>query len=320
MVRTVISDIDEKNLGLTYVHDHLIVRKAEYNSLPARILLDDVVKTLEEVRRFKKFGGQTIVDVQPFGAGRDIEALKYISEESGVKIVASTGVHKLDFYRENFWSLKAEVDEITEVFIDEIVNGAYAFDEKDPFKKRTNIKAGIIKIATDNNGLTDYYQKIFKAAAKAHRQTGVSIITHTELSTFGTEQAAFLIDNGVEPDSIIISHMDKRLNIENIIKLAKIGVFLEFDCIARYKYHSDNEEILLIKRMVEEGFVDRIVMGMDSTRERFLSYGGNCGLTYIIEKFIPKMNMLGIKDKEIKKILIYNPESALRIRRIGSEL
>ena len=312
MVRTVLDDIDEGNLGITYAHDHLIVRETNYTSLEKRILLDDIDKTETEVMDFKQLGGNSIVDVQPFGAGRDVEALKKISEDTGINIIAATGLHKMEFYKDGFWSENADNNKIADLFIDEIQNGAYSFDFNDPFIRKTSIKTGIIKIATDENGLTDYYRKIFKAAAIASKETGASIITHTELSKFGIEQAEYLLKSGIEPEKIIISHMDKKINLDNIITLAKIGVFLEFDSIARYKYHSDEEEVKLIIEMLENGFEDKLLLGMDSTRERFLSYGGEFGLGYIIGKFIPMLKKAGVKEEQIRKMLINNPKRALR--------
>ena len=312
MVRTVLGDIEENSLGVTYAHDHLIVKEAEYTNLPSRILLDDIDKTKKELRLFKDLGGNTIVDVQPFGAGRDVEALQKISEDTEINIITATGLHKLEFYGDGFWARHADLSQVADLFTTEMKSGAYAFNLEDPFKKKTNIKAGIIKIATDKNGLTDYYKKIFKAAAITQKKTGAPIITHTELSAFGIEQAEYLIKEGVPPLKIIISHTDKKINLKNIIELAKMGVFLEFDSIARYKYHSDEDESRLIIKMLENGFEDQILLGMDSTRERFLSYGGSYGLGYILNDFIPLMRKMGIKEKYIKKMLINNPGVALK--------
>ena len=312
MVRTVLGDIKEDNLGITYAHDHIIVREAEYTNLEQRMVLDDINKSLQEVLIFKDYGGKSIVDVQPFGAGRDIETLREISEKTGINIITATGLHKLEFYKDNFWSFKAKITEIANLFITEIQEGAFAFDVENPFKKRTDIKAGIIKIATDENGMMDYYRKVFKAASIAQNDTGSPIITHTELSMFGIEQVEYLLENNVKPDKIIVSHMDKKIDLENIYELAKMGVFLEFDSIARYKYHSDEDEVRLIIKMIENGFEDQILLGMDSTRERFLSYGGNYGLGYILDKFVPLINQMGIKKTQIDKMLISNPANALK--------
>jgi len=53
-----------------------------------------------------------------------------------------------------------------------------------------------------------------KESLHAHRKTAAPIITHTELSSFGRQQAEYLIERGVDPVRIIISHMDRRIDIE----------------------------------------------------------------------------------------------------------
>ena len=44
----------------------------------------------------------------------------------------------------------------------------------------TGIKAAILKCATDEPGLTDGVERVLRAVAQAHRQTGVPISTHTQ--------------------------------------------------------------------------------------------------------------------------------------------
>ena len=79
-------------------------------------------------------------------------------------------------------------------------------------------------------------------------------MTHTELSQFGYEQIEFLANAGVSPEHIIVSHMDRVIDVDSNSRLAGMGVFLEYDTIARYKYHSDEDEVALIGEMVKQGF------------------------------------------------------------------
>ncbi len=45
----------------------------------------------------------------------------------------------------------------------------YEYEYNNPFGRRSNIAAGIIKIATEKDGLIEYYKKVFDAAAQAHK-------------------------------------------------------------------------------------------------------------------------------------------------------
>ncbi|MBN2324602.1 MAG: hypothetical protein JXQ30_12775 [Spirochaetes bacterium] len=314
-VRTVLGDIPPRLLGRTSCHDHLVVRRIDGVELPDRFVIDDGEKSALELERFKSYGGGSVLDAQPFGAGRDVETLASLSRSTGVHIVASTGIHKRFFYRDDFWSYGASTEELARLFVSEISDGAYAYDAGLPFAGRSKVRAGVIKTATGKNGLDDYYEKIFRAASIAHRKTGAPILTHTELSAFGAQQARFLIDNGVSPSCIIISHMDRVINTAANVALAKLGVYLDYDTIARVGYHSDEEEIRHIGKMVEEGFSDRIVLGMDSTRDRLASYGGKPGLWYLVTVFPEKLKRMGVSREAVDRMLIDNPCSALSFGR-----
>ena len=188
-IRTVLGDIAGEELGYTHCHDHLFVFETFGVSLPQRLIIDRYEDTKKEVLKFKERGGGAIVDAQPFGAGRCPSYLKKIAKDTGVHIISSTGLHKTDFYRKNFWSFEATEQDIAELFVSEIERGMYEYDYKNPFEKQSLIKAGIIKIATGGEGLTPYYRKVFDAAVRAHKITGKPILTHTELSAHGVEQA-----------------------------------------------------------------------------------------------------------------------------------
>jgi phosphotriesterase-related protein len=332
-VRTVLGDIDPVELGVTSGHDHLFVLQGHYTNLPERVLLEDYNKTRGEVLRFKRSGGGAVVDLQPFGAGRSPELLRNLSEETGIKIVAATGLHKSAFYRPVFWSFGASSRELADLFTDEIELGMFEFDRVDPFTRRGSVRAGVIKIATENGArdgagspsgargkassafaLNAYERKVFDAAAEAHGRTGAPIFTHTELSAGGIEQADYLMGRGVRPESIVIGHMDRVIDVSRNLELGRRGVFQAYDTIARFKYHGDEPEADLIAAMVDAGLGDRILLGMDSTPERFLSYGGSYGLDYIILSFSNLLRARGVSEVRLDKMLVHNPRSALALR------
>ena len=85
---------------------------------------------------------------------------------------------------------------------------------------------------------------------------------------------------------------------------------MEFDTIGRFKYHSDEDEAKFIVKLVEEGYEDTILLGLDTTRDRLKSYGGSIGLDYISKNFIPTLKDFGLSDKIIEKFLVTNPAKA----------
>jgi predicted metal-dependent phosphotriesterase family hydrolase len=313
-VRTVLGDIDPGLLGFTHSHEHLFVFPTKGVELAPKLIIDDYDKTLAELTAFREAGGAAVVDVQPFGAGRHPELLARVSEQTGVRVVAATGLHRSLYYPKDFWMYRAGTDELAALFVSEILEGMYAYDPVEPFARRSGARAGVIKVGTDAEGLTPHYRKVFAAAARAHRETGAPIMTHAELSTWGREQAEFLLEHGVDAAGVIISHMDRVVNLGRSLELARIGVYLEYDTIARYRYHSDEEELELIRGMIEAGFAERILLGMDVTRERLPAYGGSFGLTYLAGTFLPRLLEAGVGQEAIEAMMVDNPARALALR------
>jgi len=315
IVRSVLGDLDPVRLGFTHCHEHLFVFPTKGVELAEKLVLDDYGKSVAELQSFRAVGGRTVVDVQPFGAGRHPELLARAAQAAGVNIVAATGLHRCLYYPENFWMYRAGVDELAELFGSEILSGMYAYDAAQPFAGPTTIRAGVIKIGTDAEGLTAHYRKVFEAAARAHRQTGAPVMTHTELSTWGREQAEYLLERGVAAESIIISHMDRVIDLGRNLELARLGVYLEYDTIGRFRYHSDEEELELVRAMVDAGFAERVLLGMDVTRERMPAYGGSCGLAYLARSFLPRLREGGVDAAAISSMTVANPARALVLRR-----
>lgn len=313
-VRTVLGDRNPDTLGFTHCHEHLFVFPLRGVKLPEKLLIDDYEKTKQELLRFRELGGSALVDAQPFGAGRHAELLERVARETGVALIAATGLHRLLYYPKRFWAYRAPASRLAELFVSEIREGMYAYHPAESTGRQTKIRAGIIKIATGAEGLTGPYGRLFEAAAEAHRETGAPIITHTEMSAWGREQALFLMERGVEPGSIIVSHMDRVIGLNSNLQLAELGVFLEYDSIARFHYHSDEQEADLIRQMIEAGFGDCILLGMDATRERLPAYGGQYGFSYLARTFLPLLKSRGVEEAALERMVVHNPKRALAMK------
>ncbi len=71
----------------------------------------------------------------------------------------------------------------------------------------TDTKAGIIKVATDQLGVTELNRKFLKAAALANKETGIPIYTHTAVnSKVGLDQQDVFEDEGIDLSNVVIGH------------------------------------------------------------------------------------------------------------------
>ena len=64
-------------------------------------------------------------------------------------------------------------------------------------------------------------------------------------------------------------------------------------------------------KLIEQGWVDRILLSQDvCTKLQLKKYGGR-GYSYILEFFLPELRRLGVTDAQIRKLMIENPRRIL---------
>jgi phosphotriesterase-related protein len=294
-IRTVCGDIAPSELEFCHSHDHIMVAKGKPAEVDSSLCMDDFDKSLAELMLFKNAGGNAIVDCQPIGAGRMSPELAELSKKSGVHIVAATGFHKMALYADKHWVFEYDETELSNVFTHELTTGMFQKTETAKPTDFHSAKAGVVKVAYYVVGLTRQYEKLFSAAAAAQVKTRAPMIIHIDNGCDPLVLDDFLSSHDVENSKRIYCHLDRAVSDIGVhIELLKRGAYVEYDTIHRLKYHSDIDEIAIMKQIIAAGFEDKILLGLDSTRARFVSYGGTPGLDYIKNKFIALMEQEGI--------------------------
>ncbi len=301
-VQTVRGQIDPSDLGITYGHDHLIMRPpASFVAQDPTLQLDDFDAALREVGFFKMAGGQAIVEMTTVELGRSPRELRALSEAHGVHIIAATGYNKGKF-ADSVVAPKSVADLTAEMTRD-VTEGMDG----------TTIRAGVLKAASSKNAMSAHEAKVFQAAAAAHRQTGAPISTHTEAGTYALEQIALFRSLGVDPGHVLIGHLDRRLDWDYHQAIADTGVFMGFDQLGKEKYYPDAQRIDFIKRLIAAGYGRQIILSGDIARKsNWPSYGFGCGpgLTFILWRFIPWLLESGVTRAQVDDLLIHNPARA----------
>ena len=311
MIQTVLGKIAPQTLGFCHSHEHIMLARGVPFTIDAALCADDFEKSLQELKMFAQVGGGAIVDAQPVGAGRMGKELARLSAQSGVGIVASTGFHRAEFYGQGHWSFAWSEEELTELFVHEITTGMFEGTEDAPPRDFEGIKAGQIKTAYTTRGLDAHYTRLFAAAAACCVTTSAPMMIHIDNGMNPIALDDFLQARGVAPQKRIYCHLDRAVrDIKIHFKLAARGCYLEYDTIARPKYHDDNAEIAIIQQIIDAGHAHSILLGMDSTSKRLKAYGGSVGLDYIARTFIPAMKSAGLGQKEIDAFMIDNPARA----------
>jgi 5-phospho-D-xylono-1,4-lactonase len=305
MIRTVLGDVDAAEFGPVLPHEHLLTDPPPSVADPD-FRMDSEDAAIVELRSFRLAGGRAIIEMSPRDYGRNPAGLKRLSEATGVHIVCVTGWHKDKFCRP--WVAEREVDDLADEMIREITEGIDA----------TGVRAGVIKIGTSLNQITPAEDKVFRAAARAQRATGVAISTHTEVGTMGLEQVALLRAEGVPADKIVVGHTDHRLDIDYHRELLATGVTLGYDQISKEKYAPDSRRVAFILRLVEEGYANRLLLSTDlARRSNWPSYGnwGGPGLTFIPWRFVPWLVASGLDPAVVDTMLVHNPARVFQLAR-----
>lgn len=309
-VRTVLGDIDPADLGVTYAHEHLVIDVGRPVDMVPDFLLVDLDRMADEIRSAMRLGLSTVVDAMPADAGRNVLSLAELSRRTGVHLVAPTGLHHARYYGDHHWSLRATVDELADLFVADVTLGIDERDYSGPIIRRSPHRAGVVKVAGSEGGPTPRDASIFEAAAETHRRTGVPILTHCEHGTGALEQVRLLADHGVAPAHVVLSHVDKVVDRGYHRELLATGAFAEYDRSFRWG-DDDNGTLVLLAWMVEDGFGDRIVLGMDAARQRYYrTYGGTPGLDFLLAGFSRSMAERGLDDVVRRRLFVDNPARA----------
>ena len=314
-VRTILGDISTEELGFTYSHDHIVIDESYVTDQNPEFLLNDEVKIVRELKEFYQLGGRTMVDTMPANCGRNALKLASVSDKSGVNLLAPTGLHLEQYYPVHHWRYQLTEDQLSELFIADILDGIDRFDYNGPTVERTNHRAGLIKLATGDQKFTSHQQMIFRAVVNAHLETGAPILTHTNYGHQAFEQARLLISLGADPEHIVLSHLDRKVDVNYHRKVLDTGVRIEYDSAFRWK-NQPNGTYLLLRSLLTD-YHHQIVMGMDAARNRYWkSYGGLPGLSFLLVNIKQELEGIGMEQyyenifyEVPKKLFSFKPNS-----------
>jgi phosphotriesterase-related protein len=180
------------------------------------------------------------------------------------------------------------------------------------------MRAGVIKAGTSLNEITEVEDRVLRAAAIAHKETGAPISTHTDKGTMALEQLATLREEGVPSERVIVGHLDFALDEDYLLRVLDTGAFVSFDQVSKEKYAPDAERAAVLKQLADAGYLDRLLISGDLARKSYwLSYGGGPGFRYLVESFPVALMEAGFSATEVRHILVDNPQMALTTHSSG---
>lgn len=314
MVNTVMGPVSSEEIGTTLMHEHIVFGYTGFdaNTVQGNDMDKACSTAVKAMADIKECGGSTYVDATPNDSGRNPLLYRKIAQESGMNIICSTGLYNeaqggSPYFK--FWGGLRDLTEMLEsLFSTEIEVGI----------GDTGIKAGVIKVASGLNAITDYEKIIFTAAARTQKKTGVPIITHTEGGTMGNEQAQLLIAEGANPKQIMIGHSGGSADLKYHQRSLEQGVFLAFDRLGLnaelWSAGPDNVRISTILGLINLGYTDQLILSHDRVLtwlggelELSEEIAGNWYPTHLFKNIIPALKEAGVTDEQIHTITVKNP-------------
>jgi phosphotriesterase-related protein len=308
-VMTVRGPVAATEIGFTLPHEHT---RCVLWHIPNRWdyweLVGDEDRIVSELEPFREAGGSCLVDVTLDAIGRDPERLRRLSERSGVHIVMGSGWYREAYYPPEDRIDRRTVDDLADVLIQEAREGV----------RGTGIRPGIIgEIGTDKPWVSALEERVFRAAARASRETGLAVTTHAANSNVGVAQLRVLEDAGADPTRVIVGHTDSHPRLDYYLALIERGANIQFDFLGMtftpLERHGEPRLIALLLELLGRGHVDRILFSQDVCHDSQLqSYGGN-GYTYLQDAFLPRLREVGVTDGAIDQMTVLNPRQLLTI-------
>ena len=300
-VMTVTGPVPISDLGFTLPHEHIFANQArEYRG---NGLLNDEALAILEIEKLIGSGGRTLIDCTIDEVARDPLALQRVSKATGLNIVMGCG-HYRDPYLDNNWFDKNAPDAIAEIIVRDLMEGV---DD-------TGVRSGIIgEIGADKWYISAAEERSFRAAARAHHKTGITITTHAARWPVGLPQPDLLAEENVDPRRVIIGHCDMVPTPDYHEALAKRGAWVEFDTIRGESEYDTELRVGFVLKMVELGFAAHVLISHDLCLRTHMSVTGGCGYDFIIRDFIPRLKKAGLDDEIIHQITVENPARALTV-------
>ena len=293
-------DIRMDNLGLLRRNPYVV---------RTNLMLDSIEDAVEEVKPLMDCGCNLLLDLTSVGLSRDVRGLKTISEKTGLNVACGCGlfVHdsRVEAYRD--WS----VERLTEWMLKEINEGI----------EDTGIRPAVIGEIGTSEKIYPIEERSLLAAANASVESGLPVYVHTyPWSRAGLDAVDMLMKNGVKPEKICLCHLDVDFDEEYMLMALDRGVYVEFDNLSKEycfepsdgafaggPFETDWARVDMMKKLIERGYVSRLLAADDVCLKASLRKYGGWGYDHMFTNFIPMMRMGGVAEGDIIRIFDENP-------------
>jgi phosphotriesterase-related protein len=304
-INTTAGPVEDADLGVTLIHEHMRVR-SESVSFQFPHLYDEqreYERATTQVGAAMERGVRTICDPTVMEAGRDIRFMSRIAEDTGIQLVASTGIYAYHYVPPHFHN--RDEDYMADQFVRDIEVGIQG----------TDIKAGFLKCCTDHQGVTEDVEKVLRATARASNRTGRPIMTHSHpQSGQGLAQIKIFEDEGVPPERVLIGHTGDTDSLDYIEELLAHGPYIGMDRYGLDIILPTDQRNSTVIELTKRGYAERMMLSQDACctidwfpEELVAQMAPNWRMTYVLDEIVPALIEAGVTDDQVDQMMIDAP-------------
>ena len=321
-VQTVQGPVDSAALGRTYMHEHVFVLTADVQQNYPEEWGDEEARITDAAAKLGALAAQgvrTIVDPTVIGLGRYLPRIVRVAERvPELNIVVATGCYTYDsvpfFFHHRGPALNAALgmdvpDPMVDLFVGDIVEGITG----------TGVRAGMLKCAIDAEGMTPGVERVMRAVAGAHRQTGTPITVHTHPTTrTGLEVKRVLCDEeGVDPRAVVLGHSGDTTDADHLTELAEAGFVLGMDRFGITQGMTFEDRCDVVVELCRRGLAGQMVLSQDAAcyidwiDPNVLAFMPDWHYLHIHDDVLPYLRAHGVTEDQIEAMLVDTPRRVL---------
>jgi len=306
-VHTVRGPIDAGQMGVTLVHEHVLVDFAGAEKVSrSRYDADEAFRTiLPHLQDLQKRGCRTLLECTPAYLGRDPLLLRRLSEASGLNIVTNTGYYGA---ANDIAVPRHAQAETARQLADRWTSEARLGIEG------TAVRPGFVKIGVDAGPLSGIDRKLVEAGGLCHLDTGLTLAIHTGNGAAALEIVSILKKSGVSPEAYIWVHAQNEKDRATHSWAVQQGAWVEFDGVSPQGLEPHVEAVV---DLFHRDQLDRVLVSQDAGWYRVGEAKGGAyrPYTFLFDAFVPALRSRGLGEADIRTLLVENPARAFAVRR-----
>jgi phosphotriesterase-related protein len=316
VVETVRGPVELDRLGQTLMHEHVFVLSTEHVQNYGSDWWDEEARVADAIAKLDALyakGIHTIVDPTVWGLGRYIPRIQRIAAATPVNIIVATGLYVYEELPQQYAyrgpGLLIDIpDPMITDFSRDITEGIAG----------TGVKAAFLKCCMETAEPTPGVERITRAIARAHLETGAPITVHTSGPHQGGRTAVRIFtEEGVDLSKVVIGHAGDSNDLDYLTELADSGVLLGMDRFGLDLFNPGTERVKTIAALAARGYAANMVLAHDANC--FIDWFGamhdelrpvaapNWHYEHISDDVLPALLAAGVTQAQIDTMLVENP-------------